>query len=259
MYVGETKGLGRPVPISWALTIRPLAAYPTLERNRDTLMRQVVKDRLARIDERIRELQELYNNTSKESFKKNYLYEIQRLCDKKDEIANHAIFGSLNMSKYQHGLQERQMNLEGAIEEQKAIADDILLCMEDPSPDLARLKRLRAKIGNCNRIIAIYRKSLESWIRRGANTAIVKPERARLTLKEDRAVYDVENKEPDAEIVGYLNNPRASTKAANSTSIEMITRPEHKQDLRIKTIEELRLETPGLGMYQIKVTPTPSE
>src|ERR1700688_2360914 len=172
-------------------------------------MRQVVKDRLARIDEQITRLQGQYKTAVKDSFKKNILYEIERLCEKKDTIANHAIFGRVNMSKYQHGLTERQMNLDGAIEEQKAISEDIVLCLQDTPIDVARIKRLRAKLGNCNRIVAIYQNSMDTWIRKGATTAIIQPNVDVLNVKERQGIA-AEQQPVDDEIVGYITNREAN-------------------------------------------------
>lgn len=234
-------------------------------------MRQVVKDRLGRIDEQIARLQELYKTATKESLRKNFLYEIQRLCEKKDDITNKEIFGTIRLDKYQRGLEDRKAKLDDALEERNLYTEDIVLAMQEIPVDVARITRLKNRLGNCNRIVAIYQNSLDSWIRRGANSALLKkapevPSAPAPTLSRSAEREIATLRGPiDDEIVGYINRRSANNEAKdsqgsfinNATNIEMITRPEERKDLRIKTLEELRAENPGLSMpFALKVTPT---
>ena len=197
-------------------------------------MRQVVKDRLARLDDRIKQLQDSYASATKESFKKNYLYEIERLCEKKEEITNHAIFGTINMSKYQFGLQERQMNYNNSVEEQKEIADAIALELLESVVNVNRIKHLKAKLGNCNRIIAIYRSSLDNWIAKG-NRVTAEPPRSAAGYKEEKRIPAGETL-ADPEVLkaiesNYLNGVSGKAKSNNICAAEnkadwtMLVRP----------------------------------
>src|SRR5271163_1565259 len=168
-------------------------------------MRQVIKDRIARIDTKIAECQELYkvkfkqenDPTSGKLFNastgtKALERKIQELLDEKEQILDKAIFGSIKQSKFDRGLEDRQENLNFSLSEQREITTQLAQALADD--DISEAKRLRVKLGNCNRIVAIYQNSLNSWMKK-KETVVAEREREvnTLTVKERQAVHAIEN------------------------------------------------------------------
>src|SRR5271156_4880497 len=129
-------------------------------------MRQVIKDRIARLDAQITELQELYKTKftvdgSKAFGLKSIELKIHELVAKRGEIIDRALFAPIGKNKYEIGLADRQANYDDSLEEQKVYMDSLAQAVKDG--DLETARRYRVKLGNCNRIVAIYKNSLDTW------------------------------------------------------------------------------------------------
>lgn len=194
------------------------------ENEGGVIMRQVIKDRIARLDVKISELQERYKVTTKASFQKNIEHEIARLLEQKEELYNKAIFGSMNQSKYDIGLEDRQFNLNNALDEQRVVTEQMTAALF--AQNLEEAKVLRIKLGNCNRIVAIYQNSLNHWINK-KKSLVMEKERKVVSIKDEREIKKIETP-IDEEILSIINSTKKNPKylAENKTTIELLTRQE---------------------------------
>lgn len=145
-------------------------------------MRQITKDRLARIDAKVIELQEEFrlqfayeqkldaeNPTRKDFFAKAHgskavQLKVQQLLDQREQIINKELFGSMKQSRYNQGLEERKFNYHEAIQLQAEYVHQLTTLVMTDSENLLAIKQKRVQLGNQNRIVAIHKNSLEKWL-----------------------------------------------------------------------------------------------
>jgi len=204
-------------------------------------MKQVIKDRIARIDKEIDELVVQCNAAlereremegkiffANASGSKGLLARIQALTEKKEEITDKALYGSMAKTKFERGMEDRQTNLAAAQAEALDIARQFGEAALAGDTELA--KELKHKLGNANRIVAIYENSLDNW-KNKEDKIVFKKEAVRKTILEpttERAIYQVDNPRPaDPEVLRAIellkNKGKELKPEANKTNIAMIT------------------------------------
>lgn len=203
-------------------------------------MRQVVKDRVARIDKEIGEIQELYKlayerekSSSKQFFSSAYGTKVleekcQALIEKKEEILAKAIFGSLSQDKFERVLEDRMFNYECAMEELKILTTELREIAATTPEDSGKIKEISGKIGAKNRIVAVYKASVDNWMAKKISIQEKRTVKANVVkYKEMQEITRIEAG-PDPEVLKILQAPRnASGKiiasvATNETNLETL-------------------------------------
>jgi DNA repair ATPase RecN len=182
-------------------------------------MRQIVKDRVARIDSEIALLKEEFAiryaaeqddlNTGKRRFfgtangSKMIFERVEALNAKREAVINKAIFGSMQQTKYERGLEDRKFNYEQAMLVQKNLMDDLSAVMMKQPFDEQRARELRRQLGNANRAVAVYSTSLSKWIEKKQHIQItLNP--TPLTVVEQDALENTQV-DPDSDVQDAIN------------------------------------------------------
>ena len=202
-------------------------------------MRQIYKDRIARIEAEIAELQELFKiyyareqeaetqgrklffgaaNSSKAVQER-----VQQLLDKREQVANKAIFGTVKQSKFKQVLADRQFNYENALEDKHAIWEDLAFALANGNE--SEVNRLKTKLGNMNRTISIYKRALDYWKDKERSVIIV-PDYKPADRRTEIEIQTV-NRPVDEEVLAIIQGK--NKKPENNATRDLLMRPEEKE------------------------------
>lgn len=209
-------------------------------------MRQVLKDRLDRIDMEIAFQQFRYKEQyakEKEAGAKVLIggtkaieQQIQKLIEKKEALMDKYLHEKVGSDKYIRGLADRKFNYESAVEEQEEFSRQLLEILESDSSRIEEIKYLRDKITGLNRLIAIYKKTLEMWIAKATQIrekGEVPVKYRQMNTKTNEEIGDESSTklslvEADPQVLAILNTPKNADgtyqRPSTNTSLETLMR-----------------------------------
>lgn len=197
-------------------------------------MKQIDKDRIARIDAEIERYQEMFKiryalesapDYKREAFDAHHnsasiQRKVQELLEKREKLLNRAIFGSMKKSAWERKVEERRFNYEAAMEEQQYYIDEIADALR--RGDEIELNTLRRKLNEANRLSAIYKKSL-TFILDKKQTVQFTSEYKQLDVNTEKEVASA-MRPPDQEILDIISGKIKRIETA--TSLDMLAVPE---------------------------------